>query len=294
MPNSKKTVRFDHFKPYFYQTDENGNANEAEYNLSKLFQDISSVSFAESKKTIAGEIHMFHVCKHHTHSKIWEIQILRLREKILPGIADAEGSYELIRLGEFQYPAESTTLLYDEHRNILFMQRNVFGVSIKSLEEYLQHLSPDGTLVLLKPIIPESQIGKIGDDKYYRSVILVADSKGLDEQNTPRSLWNVLKTFSKYQGRIVKFELGFGRHRTGILNASEITQLVKEAYDFPSTHTLRVKVSDYDDTAFETIDLMKDRASFQFSVEYSRQMPITHERLFALCYAEIREDLLEA
>ena len=236
---------------------------------------------------------MFHVCKHHEQSQMWEIQILRLREKVLPGIADPEGSYELIQLGETQYPAESTTILYDEQRNILFMQRNIFGISIKSMEEYIQLLSPEGTFVLLKPIVPESQLGKIGENKYYRSVVLVADSTGSTEQNTPNSLWNVLGATSRYQGRIVKIEIGFGRHRTGILNAFETAKLVKEAYDFPGTQTLRVKVSDYDDTAFETIDLMKDRASYLIPVEYSRHQPITHEHLFAQCYAKVMEELAE-
>ena len=217
------------------------------------------------------------------------MQILHLREKILPGIADGDGAYELIQLADNQFPAESTTVLYDESDCTLYMQRNLYGTSIKALEEFLQLLSPEGVLVLLKPILSGTRIGRITANALYRKFILVADSEQLTDEQATQSLGQIINNFRRYQGRIVKVELGFGHQRHGLLNANEVSPLVHEAYQFPGTRSLCVRASDNEDTPFETINLMDDRARYEIKVEYSRNNPITHERLYRMCLGEYME-----
>ena len=289
MANLKKSVQFALFRPYFLRKDENGVSQEHLYDLRALLQHVSSHSFSETKKKISGETHMFHVCRRDNDLSVWELQILHLREKSLPGIADEDGSYELITLGDHQFPAESTTLLYDEKEYTLYIQRNIYGTSIKALEEFLQLISPEGTSVLLKPIITGQRIKRINPSIFYRKVVLTADSQLLSEEHESSSLAKIIKSFRQYQGRIVKVELGFGRQRHGFLNATEVTQLVHEAYNFPGTNHLDVNISDDEDTPFETINLLDDLAKYRLTVEYSRNNPITHDRLFRMCLAEYKE-----
>lgn len=290
MPNQKKTVQFDHFRPYYLTTDENGVSHEHVYNLNALLRYVISCPYSETKKRILGDTHMFHTCRYDEDLHVWELQILHLREKILPGIADDNGAYELIQLADNQYPAESTTILYDEVRCTLYLQRNIYGTSIKALEEFLQLISPEGTLLLLKPILSGTRIGRITTNNLYRKLVLVADSEQLDDDQARQPLGQIINSFRRYQGRFVRFELGFGRQRHGLLNAHEISNLVHEAYSFPGTHNLRVHIAENEDTPFETINLMDDRASYKFKVEYSRNNPITHERLFRMCLAEYKEE----
>lgn len=290
MANQKKTVQFDHFRPYYLTTDENGISRERAYNLHKLLQHVMTHPFSETKKKILGDTHMFHTCRYDDQLHVWELQILHLREKILPGIADDDGAYELIQLADNQYPAESTTILYDEAHCTLYLQRNLYGTSIKALEEFFQLISPEDTLVLLKPIVSGARIGGVTPSKLYRKLVLVADSEQLTDVQSAQPLGQIISNFRKYQGRFVRFELGFGRQRHGLLNAYEVSSLVHEAYSFPGTHNLCVRIAENEDTPFETINLMDDRACYQIDVEYSRNNPITHERLYRMCLAEYKED----
>lgn len=287
MGSLKKDVNFDHFKPYFLVEDENGVLQEKLYDLSPLFEFISSHPFSETKKRIMGDTQIFHTCKFDEESNIWELQMLHLREKILPGIADADGAFELIQLEENQYPAESTTLLYDNKSKILYMQRNLYGTSIRALEQYLEKISPEGIQVLLKPMLVGAKISTISESKKYRKLILVADSDQLDQQPEYESLRSIIKTFSQYQGKYVKVELGFGHKRNSFLNPRTTTFLIKEAYSFPGTQNLKVSMTDNEDTYCETIDLMDNRATSKISISYSRENPITHTRLFKLCLEKI-------
>lgn len=290
MPNLKKPVQFDHFRPYYLARDAHGQSQEHVYDLKSLLQHVKDHPFSETRKTILGDLHMFHICRYDSTLHVWEIQILRLREKMLPGIADDSGTYELIRLEDNQYPAESTTLLYDEDHCTLYMQRNIYGTSIRALEEYLQLISPEGTLVLLKPIQVGSRISGITSSKVYRKFILVADTDLLTDEMEAKPLGQIISCFRKYQGRIVKFEFGFGRQRQGFLNAAEVSSLVHEAYNYSGTQSLSVRAAEDEDTQVETINLMDDRASYKLIVEYSRTNPITHERLYRMCLGTFREE----
>ncbi len=290
MANSKKTVQFDHFRPYYMVVNGSDASNEHLYDLCHLLQYVADHPFCETRKKILGDTHMFHVCRYDDQLHIWELQILHLREKILPGIADDNGAYELIQLGENEYPAESTTILYDGKQCTLYMQRNIYGTSIKALEELLQLISPAGTLVILKPIISGTKINKITQNSLYRKLVLVADSEQLADTSSGQTLRQIINHFKRYQGRIIRFELGFGRQRRGLLNAHEVNALIREAYEFSGTRNLSVRVSENEDTPFETINLMDDRACYKIGVEYSRNNPITHERLYRMCLAEYKEE----
>lgn len=290
MANSVKLVQFDLLQPYYLQRDESGVSKEHLYMLSSLLRHIAPLSPMQTQKKILGDIYVVQVCKYDADLKVWELQLLRLREKVLPGIADEEGHYALIHLGDNEYPAESTTLLYDETRCTLYMQRNIFSVSIRALEEYLELLSPENTTVCLKPVFVGHKINKVTPDKLYRKVVLVADANCLGDKDKDSPLGQILRATEKYQGRVVKLDLGFGRQKTGLLNAHYTAELVQEAYNFSGTSKLFLRMAEDEDTAVETIDLMNDRAYFVLNVGYSRANPITHERLFRMCLGKFKED----
>ena len=294
MGTKSKIVRFDHFCPYCLEKDENGIEREIKLDLNALFQRIANIiseqGFHATQKEIQGDPHMIYICQYHTSCEIWELQILHLREQILPGKIDNKGEYIQITLDENEYLAESTTILYSKAKKILYMQRNLYGTSIKVFEEYLQESTLQNTPVLLKPILHRDLINKIKPDKRYRKFIMVADSGQLNDTQNAQTLGNLLSTFGQFKGPIVKVELGFGRQRAGLLDSKKIAQLTHEAYHFGGTQNLKILMADDNDTNFELIDLMADRASYKIKVNYTRHDPITHELLFEECLKECMND----
>lgn len=283
-----KKVRFDQLKPYFFDKTD---AEEYLYDLGHLLRLLSANPHQNSIRRVFGDIHLFHICKYDEVQQVWEIQVLRLREKILPGIADTDGAYDLIQLEDGKYPAESTTILYDERSHILFFQRNHYGVSIRAMELYLQELSPENTLILLKPIKRGNRISRVKPSCTFRRILLIADTQGIQQEDASigATLYSTLKSFRKFQGAIVKLELGFG-HKNGFLRSDAANELLHEAYDFNGIQKLQVRLSDAEDTTFETIDLLDDRAGYDFELDYTRENPITHIRLYYQCMEEFKKE----
>lgn len=285
-----KTVRFDKFVPCFLEHKRDGTSAERPLALEKIFQKLANNEIEDPQKDVFGEKHFFYKCRYDSQLNIWEVQVLRLREKILPGIMQPNGTYELIQLENGEWPAESTTILYDQAKTEICMQRNRDGVSIRALEALLQQLSGPNVEVILKPKMKTNTMVKVREKNLFRRVILVADTEELGEDQKRPNLYQVLKESGKYGGKIVKLDLGFGRQKRGFLHRDETFQLVKEAYDFSGTKALQLTATENEDTSFETIDLLKDRDGYDILMDYSREKTITHERLYDACLTQYKKE----
>ena len=179
----KKSVRFDHLEST-YTTYSNTTGSKT-YDLEELLKRIVKVDPLDTKKNINGDSYVFHVCKYHDEDKLWELRVLRIREKVLPGILHGDGKYDLIKLGNNEVPAESTTLAYSPETHTLYMQRNRFGISIRNMEAYLSELSPEGTIVILAVKEAGTGLLRMTSDVRYRKVIMVAETNPLEELSTP-------------------------------------------------------------------------------------------------------------
>lgn len=295
MKKFTKHICFNHFSPYYLSDSKKGASSEKLYNLHKMLKAVSSeLALGNTiEKQIFGERHRFYKCKYNNKYKIWEIQLLHLRENIIPGIANDAGGYELIPLKDSEYPAESTTALYDEVREILYLQGNHYGTTTNSVEMFLQELSPAGTKVLLKPILYQNRINIITPDSLYRQLYLVVDSDELQDSastDSNNSLFKTIRELKQYQGRFIKIDINFSRQRTGVLQAERVSKLVHEAYDFNGTKDLKVKRAGSYGETFDTINLLKDRKCYEFTLSSSREHPITHDILFKQCLLKYKEE----
>lgn len=87
----KKSVRFDHLEPTY--TSYSTQSEIQTYDLEDMLKQIARAEPMDTKKIIDGDSYIFHVCKYHDEDNLWELRVLRIREKILPGILHDDGTY---------------------------------------------------------------------------------------------------------------------------------------------------------------------------------------------------------
>jgi len=281
----RKTVQFDYLKFFYYAEADNGVLVETPLDLSELFRKIEENDVTKTCRLINDEEHRFHVCSRNDDINTWEVQLLRQREELRPGISNQDGSYALISLDEGQYVAESSTLIYDEETATVLFQRNRFGYSIHSLLEYIKLFYDNKVNIFIKPILKFNQIDKITDSSIYRKVLLVSDGT-IECSSQNSSLMKILRNFEEYEGKYITIEISMGRIQKRNLKAKATADLIREAYTSQCTTHLVARLASSSDAQIETIDLLSDRESVVFSLEYSRSNPITHERLFMSCIDE--------
>ncbi|PKM41464.1 MAG: hypothetical protein CVV04_03185 [Firmicutes bacterium HGW-Firmicutes-9] len=278
----RKSIQFDYLQFFYYKENKSGAMQEKLLDLAPLLQQISKKDLANTCRMIDDEEHRMQICRHDEENNFWEIQLLRQREENLPGISYEDGSYELINLPDGQYIAESSSILYDANKSIILFQRNRYGYTINALLAYIRSLYRSNPDLHAKPILKRNQIKKIKDDIIYRKVILVSDGN-LDAVKPNSSLFKILSSFGVYQGQYVTVEIGMGHMRKRNLNSAPTAELIRQAYKSNSTTFLQARIAENKDTRIETIDLLNDRESVVFDINYSREKPITHDRLYKEC-----------
>lgn len=274
-----KLVYFDEYKPFTLTTGADGTQHEHPLDLDDLFKQLSEEPQKRGLKELFGEKYRLHVCRYHENDALWEIQVLHLRDSILPGIADEEREFELLTLPDGKYPAESCTMVYIPQSTTIFFQRNTLCMSIRRLGYYLQSMLPEGTKMVLKPVISGNKIDMINNYASYKKVVLLATVGRGNEEPTSR-LTRLLNAYKGYGAPYVQIEISTGRKRNSRLKAAEISELVREAYTDNDVQKLRVNMAKDAHSEFGWVDLMEDRDGITVKMEYSKDDPISHDRLF--------------
>lgn len=256
----KKSVRFDHLEPTY--TSYSTQSEIQTYDLEDMLKQIARAEPMDTKKIIDGDSYIFHVCKYHDEDNLWELRVLRIREKILPGILHDDGTYELIKLGNDEVTAESTTLAYAPATHTLYMQRNRFGISIRNMEAYLTELSPKDTVVILAVKEAKAGLLRLTEKANYRKVIMSAEVNPFDELPKESLMKDFLNATRKARSQFCRVELRVSRGKNNTLDAQEAVSFIKEALGYSGIRKLDVVIEDKEDCEVETIDLLSNVAKY--------------------------------
>lgn len=132
-----RAVKFEYFLVKSV-TFENRNRNVNVMNLAKLFKKISGSDLKETHIDNAdiGKIRIYS-CEYDKVNRIWLLQVIKLREKNLPGIVnDEDDSYRPITLTDEEYVGEFISLIFDPQKCILYSSRNRYSVNPTALGKY--------------------------------------------------------------------------------------------------------------------------------------------------------------
>ncbi len=219
-------------------------------------------------------------------NEYWEILILKLRDEVMPGIADDDGNYTIEILEDGKYYCESTTMLYDLEKSILVIQKNRYGIQPSNIEFLLNKINEDENItIILKPMIKKNKIQLLNKDKVYRSleigVVNIEQEEIIEEQE---GIIGVLRNFQKYKGNNISVRIGYNKRckKDECLDSNMVIDTINELYGNIHVNKLKTSIKFNDDTKVETIDLLDDRIYDHENIEYSKENPITHDRLIAI------------
>src|SRR5690554_2105741 len=108
-----KTLRFDYFETWVRKIDKNSNsATDRRLDISNLLDKALRIQRQDTLRDFRSEKARIQKIELRSDG-CYEIEFLRLRESMPPGIANDSGNYEIIRLGNDEYIGEFTAALYD-------------------------------------------------------------------------------------------------------------------------------------------------------------------------------------
>ena len=280
--SKNKTIYFDYLKTYIqrYERDDNKIIEELA-NLSGFFERVSKIDSVDRTYNMGNEKIRIQELK--KAGEYWEILILKLRDEVMPGIADDNGNYSIAILEDGKYYCESTTMLYDPENGVLVMQKNRYGLQASNVEVLLNIINIDDKIkIILKPIINKDKIKLLDNGHAYRSLeIGIVNNMEQDVVEDSNGIMGVLNNFQKYKGNNVSIRIGYNKRckKDECLDSNLVIDTIKELYGNIHINKLKTSIKFNDDTKAETIDLLDDRIYDYENLTYCKENPITHDRV---------------
>ena len=295
-----KAICFDYLRTYIQRYD--GETNTVIEELGDLEECLQRISKMDSvDRTLKMGNDKVRIQELKKYDGLWEFLILKLRDEIMPGIADDNGNYTLEILEDGKYYCESTTMIYDPEKCILVMQKNRFGLQASNVELLFNKINIDEKItIILKPIINKNKINLLDKDKVYRS-LEIGFANSFNEENIQEKTNGILGTlnnFQKYKGNSVTIRIGYDKRakKDDCLDSNLVVDTINQLYGNIEVNKLKTSMKFEDDTKAEIIDLLDDRIYDRENFEYNKENPITHERIvntLRLLYKNKRKNLIK-
>lgn len=277
-----KAIRVDYYEIWKYKKINNENFREQKVNIGNIFKLIEQMPIQERTFEYQGEKIRFQEITHDLENKIWEVQLLRARNKLLPGVADDSGNYTVMKLGDDKYYAESISMLYSEDKCLISFQINHNYITRSLLQQiFNKFIEGVDDIIELRPIIIKDKREKLENAKYYTKLNLVVKTNEKDNEllNTDKSLMgNILSSANKYGGAQFEISIGFGKRKkkNDTLNAEQIKETINYINQIKGVESLQIDYKSDEDSLLDSFNLIKERVQDWVYVQ-EESSPIMHK-----------------
>ncbi len=279
-------ISIDYYEVWAYINDGTGKYNETKYDIAEIFELLSESDCTQRTFEYKEEKVRVQEVKYDKQNEIWEIQLLRAREYIQPGVADDTGNYDILDLGEDKYYAESISLLYDSKRCIIGMQINHNYITRTILEQIFNSFYNDDQegMIQLRPIITSDGKEKIKKAEYCtRIAVVLKDPKMKEKEYDNKTLLGQLFNSSKkFNGIQCKIEIGFGKNlkKKDSLSMEEVKSMIDTVDKIKGIEELELDYKDMEDSTIDKVSLIKERIQDAITVTVEKGKSISHAEIF--------------
>lgn len=220
----------------------------------------------------------------------WELEILKERVGILPGIAKSNGCFDSIPVDEGDSISEDITALYDPQICLMLVFRKKEGLSPSGIGDFFSRVMED-KIITLNPIMDSHDLDVFTNDKIYRSIEIAVCKN--NETRTHKALRGIIKDSEELCAINYEIKFGVGKAKKGVsLNPAKVIETIKDYWKNSDTSRLKIKMKNDEDSVVEPYDLIKERLHETRKFKYSKESPITHKGYLILWKLHILRDCL--
>lgn len=210
---------------------------------------------------------------------LYELQFLRLRDKVQPEIATSDGQLRTFHLEDGEIIAESASALYDPLTTTFVLQHSYFGVNAAFMLSFLDALfctREEGNLISLNPYAQ----GRVNLSEVLRHRIRRLTGR-IEYANERLDMCQDMRHFSPLKPAKVEFTISANlRRKDSALEQEEVASRLQELHGDPNVTKLDV-VIDGLGQKIETIQLLADTMKDSFTVNTAyKTETIRHEHVY--------------
>lgn len=206
----------------------------------------------------------------------WKLNFIKVRDEAMPGKINSDGVFTEIPLEENEYIGEDMTMLYSPEKKVIAVQRNYYSVSASKIEDYfnqmlIQYQIGDLTFKF-EPIIDTSEHQM--DNAIIRSIsVSCLDLSG-------DGIKAAVRNDDIFGAGRISITYGVGTQKKKASLDKKILNWLRYFVGDKRFTKLQVGYKEDENSPVSVIDYINNKIEDCISIRYSKQNPITHEKLY--------------
>ncbi|WHS14292.1 DUF6731 family protein [Ligilactobacillus salivarius] len=299
--NSSKRIRFNYFVPSLVDiTDNNANIR---WDMKEFFEFILNHNHNDLNTAVplGDEIAdlEWNTANIDEKNELYYCQLSKNRSKDIPSKKKLNHDKVPLELEDDEYIGEFNLIVYDARYNLLIVQSNFFGLTVKQISTTLSILrqrikdamgksekdNPKG--IILEPLIDPSEISKIKKHKIYRRIIVKGSDYNFaaadDYKESP--LNKAINYLRKIGGVNFNIELSMSRSaKNRSLDADQVRKIIDEVLSIRKNDTVDVAMSiaskANEEDPVDVVNLIEPRLTSEIVIEVENRATIGSEYIY--------------
>ena len=196
------------------------------------------------------------------------LHFLRMRRGTTPAVANLNlPKLQDVKLESDEYIAEDVSALFDSTNYVLMLQKNIFSLSVKAFQQYVNYFwnenrkDDEKEEIEFRPIIRKDSNKRIKKTNKINSISFKTANLVTPFRNRFKSrIQNIIDSTKGYDGVFVEVKVSTTRSKTSILDAKEVHNSVEEIVNNQELFKRAVVVSG-DGNHSELIELLDEKLS---------------------------------
>ena len=299
--NSSKRIRFNYFVPSLVDiTDNNANIR---WDMKEFFEFILNHNHNDLNTAVplGDEIAdlEWNTANIDGKNELYYCQLSKNRSKDIPSKKKLNHDKVPLELEDDEYIGEFNLIVYDARYNLLIVQSNFFGLTVKQISTTLSILrqrikdamgksekdNPKG--IILEPLINPSEISKIKEHKIYRRIIVKGSDYNFaaadDYKESP--LNKAINYLGKIGGVNFNIELSMSRSaKNRSLDVDQVRKIIDEVLNIRKNDTVDVAMSiaskANEEDPVDVVNLIEPRLTSEIVIEVENRATIGSEYIY--------------
>ncbi len=253
-------------------------------NFSRDTIDISVLLDSLSKKEVKdrcinynGENLLLSFIEFNKNSRLWELIFFKSRSSTIPIIIDTNGNSRQILLKENEMISEALCILYDPSKQILCMQRNIYAVGTKGIEEFFSSFLKNNIYLESIHNLDSKKKSILKGSKLKKFKLRIRNEKNKNllpvkfkQYNKNTSICNVIDSALAVNSSIINVEFSMGKSSNVIKIEDDDFEVFQDLMNNNNVKNLELGFVPDERANMQITDFMDSRIHDTLSIVYAK------------------------
>ncbi len=274
---NKKNITIEYYNTCQLNQEGKNTFSRDNIDITILLDSLVNKSVKERTINYNGENLLLSFIEFNNESKLWELIFFKSRSSTIPIIIDINGNSRQILLNDDEMISEALCVLYDPTKQILCMQRNIYAVGTRGIEEFFSSFLKYNIFLESIHKLDSQKKSLLKGSKLKKFKLHVRNEKKKNllpakfkKYNKNTSICNVIDSALAVDSSIINIEFSMGNSSNIIKIEDDDFDVFQDLMNNNNVKVLELGFAADEKSSMQITDFMDSRIHDNISISYPK------------------------